>query len=55
MFWIAILLCFGAIGLLAWIGGALVNRGLNTRPPDDTPFIPGLRPPNDDDIHHHGH
>ena len=56
MFWIAILLSFGAIALLAWIGAAMVNRGFTIGPDEDrAPYIPGLLPPDDDDIHHHGH
>ena len=55
MFWIAIVLSFGAICLLVWIGAAVVNRGLTIGDEDGGPFIPLVRPPNDDDIHPHGH
>lgn len=54
MFWTAIFASFGAIAVLAWIGGALVNRGLKIGDNDpDVPIIPGLHQHDDDGNYHH--
>jgi len=53
MFWFVILLAFGAIFLLAWLGGMLVNRGFQVGPDDANAFIPGPHPHDHDDLGGH--
>jgi hypothetical protein len=55
MFWLVILLAFVAIFLLSWIGGLLINRGLQIGPDDANSFIPGPNPHHRDDHDHHDH
>ena len=53
MFWLLILIAFGVIFLLSWLGGAMVNRGMKIGPSDANAFIPGLHHPHDDDLGGH--
>ena len=41
MIWLMILAAFAVIFALSWLGGILVNRGLEIGADEDKPLVPG--------------